>query len=67
MSQVFLTQKDGPIFPRPPPFPSAAPAPLLVAMIEGFTQTKAALQAQITGLKQVLHLQQELGDLTLEV
>lgn len=36
-------------------------------MVEGLTQAKAVLQAQITGLKQVLHLQQELGDLTLEI
>ena len=71
MFQGFLTQMDGPIFPFPPPylppFPSALPASLPVTVMEGLSQTKAALQAQISGLKQVLHLQQELGDLTLEI
>lgn len=47
--------------------PSIPPAPLLITVVEGLTQTKAALQAPITGLKQVLHLQQELGDLTFEI
>lgn len=46
---------------------AAPPAPLPIAVVKGLTHTKAALQAQITGLRQVLHLQQELGELTLEI
>ena len=67
--ESFFTQRPG--FTQPPPYLppvlQVPPAPLLIAVVEGLIQTKAALQAQITGLKQVLHLHQELGDLSLEI
>lgn len=68
-TRIFFTRRSGPVCLPPylPPISSAPPAPLPVALVEELTQTKTALQAQITGLKQILHLQQELGDLTLEI
>lgn len=55
-----------PYFPTAPPSlapPLALPAPL----VQELTETKTVLQAHITGFKQVLHLKQELGDLSLEI
>ena len=67
--RVFFAQRPG--FTRPPPYlppmPSAPLMSLPASVVDEITQTKTALQAQITGLKQVLHLQQELGDLSLEI
>ncbi|XP_052029017.1 endogenous retrovirus group K member 8 Gag polyprotein-like [Apodemus sylvaticus] len=59
--QVFFTQ------PLPHLYPLTPPVSLPASVVEGLTKTKAVLQAQITGLKQVLHLQQELVDLSLEI
>ena len=67
--RVFFTQRPGFTWPPPylPPMPSAPLMSLPASVVDGIIQTKTALQAQITGLKQVLHLQQELGDLSLEI
>lgn len=77
-SRVFLTTKFGPRYPppHPPPFPFlhlypslslSPPAPLPETTVNLLLHTKDSLVAHISGLKQVLYLQKELGDLTLEI
>ena len=67
--RIFFTQRPGFARSRPylPQMPLAPLALLRIAVVEGLTQTKSTLQEQITRLRQVLHLQQELGDLSLEI
>ncbi|XP_041911767.1 endogenous retrovirus group K member 5 Gag polyprotein-like [Arvicola amphibius] len=65
--RVFLSQPKR--TPRPPPYVLTAPdsMPLPTPLIQELLNTKAALKAQIGGLKQVLALQHELSDLSVQI
>ncbi|XP_054999659.1 endogenous retrovirus group K member 5 Gag polyprotein-like [Sorex araneus] len=53
---------------RPPPYaPESSLSLLPVSALRDLSRTRAALQAQLGGLRQVLTLHQELNDLTLQV
>ena len=65
--RVFLSQPKRTL--RPPPYAPTAPDSLSLPtpLVQELVNTKAALKAQIGGLKQVLTLQHELSDLSSQI
>ena len=65
--RVFLSQPKR--IPQPPPYALTAPDSLSLPtpLVQELVNTKAALKAQIGGLKQVLTLQHELSDLSSQI
>ena len=67
---MILAPKCTPPFPSLHFYPSLSlppPAPFPETTVHHLLHTKDALVAHISGLKEVLYLQKELGDLTLEI